>query len=88
MELCVVLVLHEGAINVSARIKYKKKYSKYTTLTLTVGRKKTDSGESDDVWSSSDMVRIIKSRRMRWVGRATRVGEAKIHAKLRLVSKT
>ena len=33
--------------------------------------------ELNDLYSSHDFVRVIKSRRMRWVGHVARVGEGK-----------
>jgi hypothetical protein len=45
---------------------------------VTGGWKKLHNQELHDLISSSSKIRIIKSRRMRWVGHAARMGEKRI----------
>jgi hypothetical protein len=42
---------------------------------VTGGRRKLHKKELHDLYSSPGIIRIIKSRRMRWVGYAARMGE-------------
>jgi hypothetical protein len=42
---------------------------------VTGGRRKLHNEELHDLYSSPSIVRIIKSRRMRWVGHVARIGE-------------
>jgi hypothetical protein len=42
---------------------------------VTGGWRKLHNGELNDLYSSPDIVRVIKSRRMRWVGHVARMGE-------------
>jgi hypothetical protein len=42
---------------------------------VTGGRRKLQNEELHDLYSSPSIIRIIKSRRMRWVGHAARMGE-------------
>ena len=37
--------------------------------------KKLHDGELNDLYSSPTIIRVIKSRRMRWMGRVARMGE-------------
>jgi hypothetical protein len=39
--------------------------------------RKLDSGELHNLYSSPDIIRQIKSRRMRWVGHVARMGEGR-----------
>ena len=40
-------------------------------------RRTIDNEELNDLYSSSNIVRVIKSRRMRWAGHVARMGEVK-----------
>jgi hypothetical protein len=42
---------------------------------VTGGWRKLHSGERHNLYSSSNIIRMIKSRRMRWAGRVASVGE-------------
>jgi hypothetical protein len=42
---------------------------------VTGGCRKLDNEELRDLYSSRNIIRIIKSRRMRWVGHVARIGE-------------
>jgi hypothetical protein len=42
---------------------------------VTGGWRKLHNGELHNLYSSSSVIRIIKSRRMRWVGHVERMGE-------------
>jgi hypothetical protein len=44
---------------------------------VTAEWRKLHSGELHNLYSSSDIIRQIKSKRMRWVGHVTRVGEGR-----------
>jgi hypothetical protein len=39
--------------------------------------RKLHNGELNDLYNSPNIVRVIKSRRMRWVGHVARIGERK-----------
>jgi hypothetical protein len=47
---------------------------------------KLHSGELDDIYCSPNIIRMIKSRRMRWAGREASMGK-KINAYMALVGK-
>jgi hypothetical protein len=42
---------------------------------VTGGWRKLHNEELRDLYSSPSIIRIIKTRRMKWVGRVTRIGE-------------
>jgi hypothetical protein len=44
---------------------------------VTGERRKLHNGELNDLYSSPDIIRQIKSRRMRWAGHVTRMGEGR-----------
>jgi hypothetical protein len=46
------------------------------------GLRKLHNGESDDFLSLPSIIRMIKSRRMRWVGHVPRMGEKRNAYKL------
>jgi hypothetical protein len=42
---------------------------------VTGGRRKLHKEELHDLYSSASIIRVIKSRRMRWAGHVARIGE-------------
>jgi hypothetical protein len=44
---------------------------------VTGGRRKLHNEELHNLYSSSSIIRIIKSRRMRWAGHVARIGEGR-----------
>jgi hypothetical protein len=42
---------------------------------VTGQRRKLHNEELNDLYTSSNIIRVIKSRRMRWVGHVARMGE-------------
>jgi hypothetical protein len=47
------------------------------TVEVTGDRRKLHNEELHDLYSSPTMLRVIKSRRMRWAGHVTRMGEGR-----------
>ena len=44
--------------------------------------RKLHNGELNDLYSSPNIVRVIKSRRMRWAGHVARMGRVEVHTGL------
>ena len=44
---------------------------------VTGGWRKLHNEELNDLYSSSNIIRVIKSRRMRWAGHVARMGESR-----------
>jgi hypothetical protein len=51
--------------------------SRYGGQRLTGERRKLHNGELHNLYSSPDIIRHIKSRRMRWAGHVARIGEGR-----------
>jgi hypothetical protein len=46
---------------------------------VTGGWRRLNSEEFHNLWSSSNVIRMFKSRRMRWAEHVARIGENKMH---------